>query len=404
MSECVRYVVVVHGIGEQRKNETILSVVSRFAEACRGLAERESYDVVTLGSASSQTGKEERRGGCRSALAGSSFQPWLEFEGISGDGVCPPSPFLGKPGGDGTNLRFADLCWSDLMQEDYPCVGQPPELWADGLLGRLWRKREDATSRGSEAEQPPAWALDTLGTVRESLLLLHKLLGFRTRALRDTVFGSYLGDVQLYGEYLHLRGRAVRRFHRLMSHIEQEHWKKERDRVAQGEIPRSEMREPRYTVLAHSLGTVLAMDALLYAHASPEARIDPGQRFPNFPFPGYLEGLSEEATALVEHARRSERLFERHHEKKALPGDEDWRPPAGWPDDLSGSVEGHLRFWRTKWWLGLHGSEARREAGDYRAYHGRRPLGGGSVPGPQPPRPAPQTEPESGGAIAPATA
>ncbi|HUP42455.1 MAG TPA: hypothetical protein VM599_04530, partial [Thermoanaerobaculia bacterium] len=160
----------------------------------------------------------------------------------------------------------------------------------------------------------------------------------------DTVFVSYLGDVQLYGEYLHLRGRAVRRFHRLMSHIEREHWKMERERVARGEIPRSEMREPRYTVLAHSLGTVLAMDALLYAHASPEARIGAGKRLPNFPFPGYLEGVSEEATArLVDHARWSERLFERHHEKKTLPGDEGWHPPVGWPDDLPASVEGHLR-------------------------------------------------------------
>lgn len=33
--QTTRYVVVVHGIGEQRKNETVLPVINRFAEARR---------------------------------------------------------------------------------------------------------------------------------------------------------------------------------------------------------------------------------------------------------------------------------------------------------------------------------------------------------------------------------
>ena len=40
-SEFVTYVIVVHGIGEQRKNETVISVVNRFAEARRDPIKKE---------------------------------------------------------------------------------------------------------------------------------------------------------------------------------------------------------------------------------------------------------------------------------------------------------------------------------------------------------------------------
>ena len=33
----IRYIIVVHGIGEQRKNETVLHVINRFSEARRAL-------------------------------------------------------------------------------------------------------------------------------------------------------------------------------------------------------------------------------------------------------------------------------------------------------------------------------------------------------------------------------
>ena len=52
----VTYIVVVHGIGEQRKNECVLNVVNRFAEARRGAGVDDNRDVLTLGKASGQTG------------------------------------------------------------------------------------------------------------------------------------------------------------------------------------------------------------------------------------------------------------------------------------------------------------------------------------------------------------
>lgn len=73
----VTYVVVVHGIGEQRKNETAIAVVNRFAEARRDASEDDQRDVLTLGAVSRQTGTTMDPG----CLARDE-QPWMEFEGI----------------------------------------------------------------------------------------------------------------------------------------------------------------------------------------------------------------------------------------------------------------------------------------------------------------------------------
>ena len=138
MSEHVTYVVVVHGIGEQRKNECVINVVNRFAEARRKSGTDDKRDVLTLGKASSQTGWSK---------VPVTEQPWVEFEGIPGspDGATTLPPFLGEsPKKPGDNLRFVDLCWSDVMQDSIEHVGQDVDLWAKGLVGRLLRKHEAA--------------------------------------------------------------------------------------------------------------------------------------------------------------------------------------------------------------------------------------------------------------------
>ena len=45
----VTYVIVVHGMGEQRKNETVINVINRFAEARRCAGKDDKRDVLTLG-------------------------------------------------------------------------------------------------------------------------------------------------------------------------------------------------------------------------------------------------------------------------------------------------------------------------------------------------------------------
>ncbi len=384
--KCTRYIIVVHGIGDQRKNETVLSVVNRFAEARRDLDPKDLSEILTLGRATGQTGTDEANFICRIPPKKNLFTPWMEFEGIpqnsaEGDPLdnIKSQPFLGDASKNGENLRFVDMCWADILKGNWISVGQPVEIWANGLLGRIqrksvfinWRKnvlqwkqrlannepfpKEEITSAlnvsrqlkyfiiNFNKEKPdlkidslvlelknisndlsnenpsdkdtadvfsrlikllgdisveinhsyplsnlvpvPFWVLKTLENLANTLVFLRKVMSFRVKKLEEMVFNQFLGDVQLYGEFPRIRGKAARRFHRLMAQIEQTHEKLERG------LPDKQKTCPKYTVIAHSLGTVMSLDALMYATVDPILR---AQSFTdtstsNIPFPGYID-------------------------------------------------------------------------------------------------------------------
>ncbi|HEX5138226.1 MAG TPA: hypothetical protein VFY93_14715 [Planctomycetota bacterium] len=275
----MRYVVVVHGIGEQRKNETVLAVVNRFAEA------RRTGDApaggLTLGIATGQTGKETVEGGCRYPPPPDDFRPWLEFKGIPLHPASGLDRFLGEPDTSGENLRFVDLWWADMLRKDFGDVGQEPGVWTEGLLARLDQKAAGA----SPEEAPPTWARVTVREVRELALRIDTLLRTKAQALRARIFNDFLGDVQIYGEYAHCRGIAVRRFHRLLARVEAACAAEFEQRHGR---PPAEAERPRYTVVAHSLGSVMALDALLYAHAREDLRTTPSPGGLDLPFPEYV--------------------------------------------------------------------------------------------------------------------
>ncbi len=267
----VTYVVVVHGMGEQRKNECVINVVNRFAEARRDAREDDNRDVLTLGKASSQTGWSK---------APDTEQPWIEFDGIPASPDCDRDlpPFLGEmPKDPGANLRFVDVCWSDVTHDSFRHVGQDVHLWAKGLVGRLLRKHEAAVSGNKPDAQVPLWIRRVLYVLADTLLLVRFAMRFRFKEMNELVFVKFLGDAQLYGEYDRCRGQAVRRFHELMARIEAAHRDKERERVG-------ESREPRYVIIAHSLGSIMSLDALLYASATSGVRrgSDRGWRLPGY--------------------------------------------------------------------------------------------------------------------------
>ena len=267
----VTYVVVVHGVGEQRKNECAINVVNRFAEARRKAGAKDKRDVLTLGRASGQTGWS------KTPVA---EQPWMEFDGIPASPDSPPDqPFLGEPPRNpGENLRFVDLCWSDVMQDSVEHVGQDVDLWAKGLLGRLLRKHEAAVKANDSGAQVPLWIRRVLYLLADTLLLVRFAMNFRFKEMKELVFVKFLGDVQLYGEYSRCRGRAVRRFHELMARVEAAHYARERKRSGRP-------RDPRYVIIAHSLGSIMSLDALLYASATSDVRRGHDCVWK---FPGYL--------------------------------------------------------------------------------------------------------------------
>ena len=183
----------------------------------------------------------------------------MEFEGIPADAkCCLDGVFLGEESSTGKNLRFVDLCWADILSKSYKHVGQDTEVWTKGLLGRLLRKHDGAKS--NNYAQVPFWIRRVLFLLADTLLLVRFAMNFRFKEMKELVFVKYLGDVQVYGESARCRGRAVRRFHKMMTKIEAKHY-------SQGE-----KRKPRYVIIAHSLGSIMSFDALLYAHAPREVR------------------------------------------------------------------------------------------------------------------------------------
>ncbi len=267
------YIIVVHGIGEQRHNETTVEVVNRFATARAKEKPPSPYAALLPGSLSSLSIR--RKGGGHG---------WSEFEGI------PVNPDDTCNGFDGTratsdtsgrNFRFVDMRWADILQDHHKEFSSSTKQWTGSLLARL---------------QPPftpkkwsaPWVLPLLEEIEHTLLPIEGLLKWYSEAIEKTIFQDVIGDIHLYGDYARTRGQAVRRFHTVMDEIhlrDYVQWCRfERTRTNEAYVP------PIYTIVAHSLGSVLSYDALLYAFAKETIR-DGTERHVSgcLPFPGYTE-------------------------------------------------------------------------------------------------------------------
>lgn len=296
-TEYRNYVIAVHGIGDQRPNETILPVINRFSEIRHNINRTDIKQVVTLGMVTAQTGKPQRVsdwisfGGC---------QPWAEFKYIPSQKPENPKdlpPFYGEQSKNNTNIRFVDMYWSDVMQRNFKDVGQDVKRWAESLTGRLERKQ-----KAEGVKQSEAWVLPILYSLEETFRFLQNSIFLKLSLIDKSVFDDYLGDIQLYGEYEVIRGEAIRRFHQLFEKIEQHHKKVEGLDDAYFCKKSGKIIRPRYTIISHSLGTVLSTEALIYASTKSEIfksetknKID----FPeNFPFKGYHDEKRKKGVSL----------------------------------------------------------------------------------------------------------
>lgn len=266
------YIIVVHGIGEQRHNETTVEVVNRFATARAKPTPEFPYAALLPGTLSSLSMR--RKGG---------GQGWSEFEGIPVEPRSVSAAFDGTRATitAGKNFRFVDMRWADILQEHHRVFSSSTKQWTGSLLARL---------------QPPftppkwstPWVLPLLGEIKQTLLPIQGLLKRYSDEIEKTVFQDVIGDIHLYGDYARTRGQAVRRFHTVMDEIhlrDYVQWCRfERTSAAEDYVP------PLYTIIAHSLGSVLSYDALVYAFAKESIR-DGTDRHESgcLPFPGYTE-------------------------------------------------------------------------------------------------------------------
>lgn len=261
-SKVVHYVVVVHGIGQQRKNETILPVIGQFAAARNNDPDQKNY--LSLGKLSSQS--KERL--------------WIEYKNIPGStdsALKKPWIPIVENDSKGDNLRFVDFCWSEVMRDYHEKVGETTKVWSDSLINRLKLR----VSLEPKEHKPTQWIVDMMQTLQGGLLFIETAMGLRLPVISQEIFGEFLGDVEMYGDFPHTRGRSVRMFHETMAKVHEGHIK---------EFPDGSV-EPHYTIIARSLGTVMTMDAISYAYANVNSRKNTPQSDSSekslLHFPGY---------------------------------------------------------------------------------------------------------------------
>ena len=277
------YIVVVHGIGDQKLNETTTPVVHRFAEV-RNNNRSGHYKNLLPSYLSAQSVKQGGKG-----------HGWSEFNGIPvvqpDKGQGERSKFDGTLDSSGQNFRFVDIAWQHILKRHQEHYASPVEQWAPALLARL------------RYHTPPKWllpwALPLLNSVATVALQARKALAFKNTDLAKKIFDGFLGDVHLYGDYSRTRSRAVRHFHVILDEImlrdfidfcrhDLERIKKEKKNGKDVE-PRP-YQPPEFTVIAHSLGSIMSFDALVYARARQDVRNTQSAEWklcPSIPFLGY---------------------------------------------------------------------------------------------------------------------
>jgi hypothetical protein len=282
------YIVVVHGIGEQKLNETIPPFVHRFAEVRQN--KKDKYDIILPATQSSQSVRSETE-----------MHGWAEYRGIpiADRGGKPDEKFDGTHATEtaGKNFRFVELYWQDILQRHQELFASETEVWAKALLNRLNDK--DITP----PEWLPSWAIPMLESIVNTAVPLKQMLVLKFAPLVKTIFDGYLGDVHLYGDYAHTRGEAVRHFHLELDKIifnDFLDWRKrelDAGKLNGGVFCPAPYQKPDITIVAHSLGGIMSFDALVYAFITEEIRMASAESirfFSSLPFQGYTTPLPGE--------------------------------------------------------------------------------------------------------------
>jgi hypothetical protein len=296
------YIVVAHGMGEQKINTTIPAVVQRFAEV-RHKKRENFYNIIIPASLSSQSVRSETE-----------LHGWSEFRGIPADDSQSVEDFDGTPATDtaGENLRFVELYWQDILQAHQSRFASDLEDWTKAMLERL--QDPSITPR----EWLPSWALPLLQSIAGVAVPLKKMLAFKYVQQVNLVFNGFLGDVHLYGDYARTRGETVRHFHATLDKLMFYDFLDWRIReltvssIRQEPLVAGFYQKPEISIMAHSLGSIMSFDALVYAQAKACIRESGSESIEfdsSFPFFGYLEPSKEEKNRWDKHKEQLEKFI-----------------------------------------------------------------------------------------------
>jgi hypothetical protein len=301
------YIIVVHGIGEQKLNQTATEVVHRFAEVRwkdrHPNVDPRKYQILLPADLSGQSVR--RRG------AG---HGWSEFNGIPVDPADDTYAFDGKPATDtsGRNFRFVDLHWQHILQWHQKEYASPAEKWGPAVLERIGEEK-GMVPKG----WIPEWATPLLSSIVKTAVPVKKLLSWRYPDLTKLMFDDYLGDVHLYGDYARTRGKAVRHFHVILDEI---HLRDFINWCLYERVGGDEYEPPVYSIFAHSLGSIMSFDALAYAYATEDVRTgrtSVHHTSPSLPYPGYTEAADCERDTWARLIRRAREEVKEEHELKS---------------------------------------------------------------------------------------
>ncbi|ACB74384.1 hypothetical protein [Opitutus terrae] len=272
-SRVKKIIVAVHGIGDQVRNETILSTAVRFCD-------HYGYEgLVSLGA-------------------------FTEFPPEPGKAPPPepalfiddPPPFQPCPGLTGT-IGFVEVHWADLARkvstDGY--MLQETKAWARTLVQRMrvYATHRNPANANIDYRRIGEVLEEIIDTVRviEALLFLSNKAGLGEFKLRE-MLDAFVGDVQLVTEFAPIRAGILQRFTDAMAAIH------------------AKYPDAQIHIVAHSEGTVVAFLGLL------EADLDINVH----PWISQVRGFMTLGSPIDKHLILWPRLFERYKGPSGLAG------------------------------------------------------------------------------------
>lgn len=228
-----KLVVAIHGIGSQRRGDTIRAVARQFAAYGDNDA-----PVMPLGHFHVPQGE-------------------VHVSRLD----APEHPLAG--------IRFAEVFWADIPRSAAATDDtlEETKAWAAAIVSRAKlahrQLRQQLPEDARIDDDEFALGLGVIEEVAETIEVVERLLWISARAglLRLDVgklMRDYIGDVQLVAEFRHHREMILKRFHQTMQGV-----------LARMSPPDSSASTELY-IVAHSEGTVVSMLAMLDALAHPD--------------------------------------------------------------------------------------------------------------------------------------
>jgi hypothetical protein len=233
-TDTITYIITVHGMGEQRDNETLTPIASRLVDVIRDIdgTAKNPYPRNTL-SLGQVTGQQQEY----------PAEHWAAFQGLTTERLANGDPHFifngceSSPHDHPECIRFSDIHWQDILQKHWLQVGENTGAWVSAVVSRIF-----------QADHHPGRLKSLIYTLEQTVDILYYTSKFKFKALNTTAFEQYLGDVQIYTESPGCRKEARERFIESMDRLHA-----------------STKGTPRYIIIAHSLGTVMSIDALTAA-------------------------------------------------------------------------------------------------------------------------------------------